>query len=70
MKALREILHKFFSGPLVCMKLLDPHAAPCSLQLCCTPHGPLGAEMQQVGRGLSLTDKRGRAAMGGFTQDV
>jgi hypothetical protein len=41
MKALREILHNFFSGPLVCMKLLDPHAAPCSLQLHCTPHCPL-----------------------------
>jgi len=38
-----------------------------TLQVCCTPHVPLGDEMQQVGRGLST---RGRAAMCGFTQDV
>jgi hypothetical protein len=34
------------------------------------PHGPQETEIQQVGRGLSLTDTRERAAMGRFTQGV
>ena len=50
------------------MDVSNPLAVPYVLQLRCTSPGPFRDEMQRVGRGLSLTDTRRRAAMGGFVR--
>ena len=50
------------------MDVSNPLAVPYVLQLRCTSPGPFRDEMQRVGRGLSLTDTRRRATMGGFVR--
>jgi hypothetical protein len=50
------------------MDVSNPLAVPYVLQLRCTSPGPFRDEMQRVGRGLSLTDTRRQAAMGGFVR--